>query len=278
MQLTRRRRCSDLKSPKPTCYTKKELIELALAWNSKNKNNKIINIRSLSKQLLWKELRLRNKTIHEDKWIKGGKTRRLRKSFAPLVPKEWLNEPNQWLSDEDLFEAMKAYEKRFKKFLFLYPAPIDFDTKDNVGRCAYSQLCNYSYSELEKKYDQFGAIFNTDPHNKPGQHWIAMFIDFKKREISFFDSIGDEPPKEVYKLLQRFHDEGTSKNEDPIKININRKRHQYGSTECGVYCLFFIHHMLTNGDFEKLSKQRITDEQIMKFRGYFFDDIHGIYN
>ena len=48
MQLTRRRRCSDLKSPKPTCYTKKELIELALDWNSKNKTNKIINIRSLS--------------------------------------------------------------------------------------------------------------------------------------------------------------------------------------------------------------------------------------
>ena len=47
MQLTRRRRCSDLKSPKPTCYTKKELIELALDWNSKNKTNKIINIRSV---------------------------------------------------------------------------------------------------------------------------------------------------------------------------------------------------------------------------------------
>ena len=32
-------------------------------------------------------------------------------------------------------------------------------------------------------------------------------------------------------IITKISYEGTSKNKDPIKININRKRHQYGSTE-----------------------------------------------
>ena len=42
-------------------------------------------------------------------------------------------------------------------------------------------------------------------------------------------------------------------------------------------CLFFVHYMLTNGDFNKFNS-RIPDENIFKCRKYFFDDINGIYD
>ena len=31
--------------------------------------------------------------------------------------------------------------------------------------------------EQFKKHDVFGLIVNTDPHDKPGQHWIAIYKD-----------------------------------------------------------------------------------------------------
>tara|TARA_B100000902_G_scaffold391392_1_gene441971 strand:- start:4557 stop:5405 length:849 start_codon:yes stop_codon:yes gene_type:complete len=282
MKFTRRRKCSDFTNPKPTCYNRTQLVNLAKEWNKNNPKQKIKKLNSLSKIAIWKELRIRHKTDHEDKWVKNSnKTRRNLKtdSFAPKVPDSWEYQPNAWLSDEDISKAMSIYEKKFKKFHFLEPAPIDFDTKNPSGKCAYSNLCNYTYKDLAKKYDSFGAIFNTDPHDKGGQHWIALFVKLKKGEIYYFDSVGDPPPKEVKSLINRFSLEGAEYLQVPrISIRINKTRHQHGNTECGVYCLAFIHHMLTNGDFSIFDKKRIPDNEIATLRSYFFDDINGVYN
>tara|TARA_X000000368_G_scaffold184431_1_gene145631 strand:+ start:979 stop:1827 length:849 start_codon:yes stop_codon:yes gene_type:complete len=280
MKLTRRRKCSDFTNPKPTCYTKDDLLAFSSDWNSEHPENKIKNAKSLTKQNLWIELRKRHKTIHEDLWPKKTrKTKKTSKSFAPKVPSQWNKNPNSWLSDADILRAMRRYEKKFPKFHFLEPAPIDFDTKDHHGRCAYSNLCNYSYSDLAKKYNSFAAIFNTDPHDKSGQHWIAFFVNLKKGEISYFDSVADPPPKEVKNLINRFAKEGQAylKNKT-IKVNYNKTRHQLGNTECGVYCLAFVHHMLINGNFDSFTQERIPDEKIVKLRAYFFDDVTGVYD
>lgn len=277
MKFTRRRKCSDFTNPKPTCYTKGQLIEFANDWNKQNKDNKIKNIRSLNKTKLWLELRKRHKTVHEDQWSK--KTRKSNSRFAPKVPNEWNKNPNSWLSDDDISQAMVRYKKKFPKFHFLEPAPIDFDVKDYSGRCAYSNLCNYTYPGLAKKYNSFGAIFNTDPHDKSGQHWIALYVDLKNGEISYFDSVSDPPPKEVKKLIERFKREGEIHLKDKtISVNYNKTRHQLGNTECGVYCLAFIHHMIINGDFDAFAQERVPDNKIVKLRSYFFDDVTGLYD
>ena len=67
-------------------------------------------------------------------------------------------------------------------------------------------------------------------------------------------------------------------NIDSVSVRINKTRHQHGNTECGIYCLAFIHHMLTNGDFSIFDNERIPDNEIITLRSYFFDDIKGIYN
>lgn len=283
MKLTRRRKCSDFKNPKPTCYTKEQLIEFTSLWNKDHPSQKIKNAKSLNKLQLWNELRKRHNTSHEDHWI--SKTRKsnkldratLEESFAPKVPHDWFANPNSWLSDEDISKAMCIYEKKFKKFHFLEPAPIDFDTKDSLGGCKYSNLCNYTYEGLAKKYTSFGAIFNTDPHDKGGQHWISMFVNLKKGQIFYFDSVGDPPPREIKALIERLQTEGEKYLNKKITVKHNETRHQLGNTECGVYCIAFIHHMLLDGNFDVFEQDRIPDEEIEKMRAYFFDDIEGVY-
>ena len=55
--------------------------------------------------------------------------------------------------------------------------------------------------EFAENKNKLGIILNTDPHNKSGEHWISMFVNIKKRFIVYFDSNGNEAPKQVIKLI-----------------------------------------------------------------------------
>ena len=51
----------------------------------------------------------------------------------------------------------------------------------------------FASNELPSKIPIYpsGLIANTDPNNKPGQHWVAMFLEEDKEE--FFDTYGLPP-------------------------------------------------------------------------------------
>ena len=122
---------------------------------------------------------------------------------------------------------------------------------------------------------KIGIIFNTDPHDKPGQHWISMFINIKKKKIFFFDSTGDKPVKEIMVLVDRIKEQGL--NMTP-KMNFEFDsnegiEHQYGNTECGIYSLYFIVHMLEDKMTEHYLKTHILkDEYMEKFRKIYYND------
>ena len=288
MVYTRRRKCSDFSPPKPTCYTKDQLLGLAKDWNSAHPKNKITSITRMNKQNLWVELQKKHGTYHEDQWIRRSKKTRknprpYEAAFLPKVPAGWnanIDDEKNWLSSEDINRVMHAYEKQFRKFNFAEIVPIDFGTKTLTGKCAFieSNLCNEKYANLAKKYTTFAIVFNTDTHDGPGQHWISMFVDFKKGEICYFDSVGDAPPTQVKKLIERLQKEGNAHHKRPVKVFINKTRHQLKNTECGIYCLVFVRHMLMNGDFNQFSNYRLADEDAFKYRSYFFDDLHGVYD
>tara|TARA_Y100000389_G_scaffold204259_1_gene255916 strand:- start:9073 stop:10095 length:1023 start_codon:yes stop_codon:yes gene_type:complete len=281
--ISKRRKCSNFDTPKPTCYNMKQLEDLAKNWNTKNPNNKItIPPKDAEvevwKNNLWNELKKRHGHGNEDKWIKIYDD-----AFAPEVPLDWEKDKNTWLSEDDIYDVMRNHVKHFNDFHFLDPAPIDFDEKTKSGACKFSGLCKYKYKDLADKYNNFGAIFNTDVHSGDGEHWIALFIKLKEGEISYFDSVGAKPPKEIKILIDRFEKEGNDYFKDnkinkTVKINVNKTKHQLGNTECGVYCLAFLHHMLTDGNFNIFSEQRISDENMTQWRAFFFDDRKGIYD
>ena len=45
-------------------------------------------------------------------------------------------------------------------------------------------------------------VCNTDPHDKPGTHWIAIYVD-KNGRGEYFDSFGMEPPVVAVRLRRR---------------------------------------------------------------------------
>jgi hypothetical protein len=261
-----------------TCYTDKDLYKLRDFWNARHPDVQIMtnDTKEIHKNLT---KYLSNVCSKESCWLKqnflDNKTvKELTESFAPESPREWKTNPNEWLSSVDIMKVMKQYEKAYKCFDFIGPSPIDFDTKMLYGECVWEELCNFSLSEqIKTGKTKIGIIFNTDPHNKPGQHWISMFINIKKKKIFFFDSVGDKAPKQVMVLINRIIKQGK-------KLNINIKfdqnhpvEHQYGDTECGIYSLFFISHMLEDKFTEHYMKTHILkDNYMQKFRKVYFNE------
>lgn len=102
-----------------------------------------------------------------------------------------------------------------------------------------------------------------------------MFINIKKKTIFFFDSTGDPAPKEVKDLINKIIDQGNNLPE-PINFKVDSNEgieHQYGNTECGIYSIFFIVHMLEDKMTDHYIKTHILkDEYMEKFRHIYFND------
>ena len=274
-------------SPKPkgemnefTCYTNKSLYKLRDLWNERHPDAKINSNNSKEiHSLLTKKLEKVCNT--ESCWLKqkgdfGPVSSDFSDSFAPESPPEWKKNPNEWLSSEDIINVMKQYEKAYKCFDFIGPSPIDFDTKKLYGECVWEELCNFSLvNQIKKGKTKIGFIFNTDPHNRPGKHWISLFINIKKKKIFFFDSTGDKAPKQVIDFIDRIKKQGLLLKPKINFISDSNEgiEHQYGNTECGIYSLFFIVHMLEDKMTEHYLKTHILkDEYMEKFRHVYFND------
>jgi hypothetical protein len=263
-----------------TCYTDKSLYKLRDLWNARHPDVKINTNNTKEIHSLLTEY-LSDVCNKESCWLKqknefGPVSNDMTDSFAPESPDEWKENPNEWLSSVDIMKVMKQYEKAYKCFDFIGPTPIDFDTRKLYGECVWEELCNFSLADqIKNGKTKIGIIFNTDPHNKPGQHWISMFINIKSGIIFFFDSTGEKPSAEIMRLVNRIKEQGLSLT--PKKVfNFDSNsgiEHQYGNTECGIYSLFFIVHMLEDKMTQHYLKTHIIkDDYMQKFRKVYFND------
>ena len=263
-----------------SCYEDETLYKLRDLWNARHPDSPITtnNTREIWLSLKEKMQRICNK---ESCWLKqqfvnGKLNKELKESFAPESPKEWVKKPNAWLSSIEILDVMKQYEKTYKCFEFIGPSPIDFDLKKMYGECVWNELCNFSVEEqIKNGKTKIGIVFNTDPHNKGGEHWISMFINIKKGQIFYFDSAGDDIKPEVQTLVDRIIDEGLKMN-PPIFFKFDKNfpvEHQYGNTECGIYSIYFIVHMLEDKiTGEYLKTHILNDKYMQKFRKIYFND------
>jgi len=77
------------------------------------------------------------------------------------------------------------------------------------------------------------------------------------------------------KLVERIKGQGLKLNPKKVfKFDSNEGvEHQYGNTECGVYSLYFIVHMLEDKTTDHYLKTHVLkDEYINKFRHIYFND------
>ena len=262
-----------------TCYTDANLQKMRNMWNARHPDKKITT--NDSKEI-WQLLKNYYSKIcnKESCWVrqmaKGTKMEKeLLESFSPASPVEWKKNPNEWLSSIDIIEVMNQYEKSFKCFDFLGPSPIDYDTHKLYGECVWEELCHFSLADqIKKGKNKIGIIFNTDPHDKDGEHWISLFINIKKGTIFFFDSAGDKAPSQVMKFVKMVTEQG-KKLEEPIDFKFDENypvEHQYKNTECGVYSIYFIIHMLEDKITGHYLKTHVLKDKYMEqFRKIYYN-------
>lgn len=266
-----------------SCFDWESLVKIAEAWNKHNSSDQIKiptkNTKSNEKKL-WYELdsRLKSKCDSEWCWIEQEFVRRLHdkqlsSSFRPKMPLSWKKNKTEWLTTTDINSVMKQYENKYKNFKFIGPVPIDFDYEYSVGQCIVNELCNINIATLlNRNIKKVGIIFNLDPHNKPGSHWVALYLDLVRYKVYYFDSYGMEPPSEIKKLVERIQEQGTNLGKN-IEYKYNQTRHQYKNSECGVYSMHFIVQLLERKQsFEKMQETQIKDESMIRKRKYFYID------
>ena len=72
-------------------------------------------------------------------------------------------------------------------------------------------------------------VCNTDPHDKPGEHWIVMYLDTDGRG-EYFDSFG-RSPSPIFKDYMDKHCVKWIYNDEQLQSAISRF--------CGHYCVFY---------------------------------------
>ena len=261
-----------------TCYSKNGLHKIKNIWNKKHPDRKII---SNEPRNIWKTLQyiFKESCNKESCWIKQKCINEnidvnIRDyTFAPKAPESWKENPNEWLTSTDIIEVMKQYEKKYPTFEFIGPSPIDYDKHLAYGECVWEELCEFSLSKtIAEGKREIGIIFNLDKHNQPGSHWIAMFINTKKRHIYFLDSYGVKMPRQVKKFKTKIQKQSLKiGNGKEYKLFENKRRHQYSDSECGMYSLYFIIQLLEGVSFNKFVKKRVKDNYMMKLRKIYFN-------
>lgn len=257
-----------------TCIPENDVTTIKETWNQHSSTQ----IKNNKPEEIWEEITQATKCSDDLCVLSTSELSSVKKKYkeyyAPKMPESWKKNPTEWLSNVEILEKMKQYEKAYKCFKFLGPSPIDFDTV--VGdSCVEKSLCNFNLKNyIDQGINKIGIIFNTDPHDKGGEHWISLFINIKKKFIFFFDSAGNKIPKEIKALVEKIKRQGKELS-PTIKFSFDEAYphvHQRSTTECGMYSLFFIINMLE----DKLSKEFlktkvIPDKMMIEYRHLYFN-------
>jgi len=108
---------------------------------------------------------------------------------------------------------------------------------------------------IVKPKSQGCFIMNTDKHNEPGQHWVAVYFDGRdngSKSIEYYDSFAEEPSETVMKDLKLLADKlnaGTY-----LKLKINKVIQQGDSSNCGYFAMHFLMDRLRGKTFPEASK------------------------
>ena len=169
-------------------------------------------------------------------------------TFKPISPKK----ENDWLSTTNINQVEQQFLDLYKSkhFTFLGAQPSD-----------YSKIAKINYKNLKESHNYIGIIFNTDPHNKPGIHWVSVFIDNRNKILDYFDSLGNHPNKNICSFIKNFKN---------YHINLNTVKHQKIGSQCGVYACFFLNKRLQGKTMADINKQIISDKMMIDYRSEIF--------
>ncbi len=103
------------------------------------------------------------------------------------------------------------------------------------------------------KFDKFGFVMNKDPSDKPGSHWVAVYVDtVDDCAVEYYDSFAEDPDplflSQIKKLIDS-HDLDIY-----LKFKINRVKEQAeNSPLCGFHAMRFLIDRFKGKDFKECS-------------------------
>ena len=277
---TRKLVCAPGTRPAPggSCYSQRAIHKIADAWNLRHPELPQITGTAEEKRAAIANA-MAGCCEHERCWLtkafgKAGIPRALsHHTFAPAAPRSWSDNPREWLDSHDITRVMRQYEKRYPGFAFLGPSPVDFDKRLAHGTCVWEDLCNFDLRTTVRKGKRFvGFIFNLDPHNKGGSHWISMFLNIPKGYLFAYDSTGDPMPRPVNKLIKRIVSQARAMDID-IDVKRSSRPHQRKDTECGIYAIHMIVSLLA-GSAAPATFQKgplLRDDEAWRLRAKYFN-------
>lgn len=264
--------CSPSKTPHKvidTCYDSNDIKALVNAFNNYIKHSKICKYKTCiistssidinqSDEELYKELSKKLNSICKNDmcwldlpFLKKINDKHIKNSllYFTFKPKE-LSSKRTWFNTYNINDIMEQYQELYKdKFEFLGAQPSDFN-----------KISIINWKKI-KNIPCIAIIFNTDTHDKPGKHWLAVFIDNTAKKVDYFDSLGKLPNKNIASFLKHFK---------TYKFTFNKKEHQKGGSNCGVYSCYFIIERLKGKSFKDITKNLISDKMMTDYRSYLF--------
>jgi len=199
--------------------------------------------------------------------------------LRPRRPAAWRKKPNTWLDNFNIQEVMEQYQKAYPWFHFLGVFPIDFSSPDPYRKngkiqCLNPVLCTL---DLKKEFKAgirgIGAVFNLDPHDKGGSHWVALWMDLhelgEKDQIlaGYFDSYGYKVPDMIARLMLSLQLQVKE-----CVLGYNARRFQYGGSECGMFSIYFLICMIHGIPFEEFCKDALHDRSMLELRSVLFGE------
>ena len=255
-KIVNKMRKKDKKMPKINCKESPEKIHGSVCKALKE-------ITGCSSEACWLKIKNLMKHLGKDK-------EKFKESFKPIMPDDWLKDYNAWLGTDDIENCLEQHQKSDRSFYFYGAEPIDFSD------CSVSKLCSFDMKKhLEKGQNKIGIVFNTDPHNKSGQHWMSLYMDLSGINLEgipgiyFFDSYGRKPGKEISKLIKKVTKQGQDCN-NPVKYFYNDKGYQKKDAQCGMYSIHFIKEMMNGINFKDYLKSGLSDKQMVEVREEYF--------
>ena len=183
----------------------------------------------------------------------------------------------EWLSTTDINKVLGQYETLYPEFQSYGAVPSDFE-HIGMSRSEINDESNriplmrnkYRFENLHKiNKHKIGLVINLDTSGKPGSHWVALYVDLKKGDIFFSDSVGYPPNKYIKAYMERIAEHLRKKGLNP-NIKINKTRHQNKDSECGVYSINFILRLLKGEPFDEVSSNKLDDDLVNLCRDIYF--------
>lgn len=183
---------------------------------------------------------------------------------------------NSWLSNSHTDGILKQLMLEFpkKKFFAMPFQMIDFNEHNMHGKKDENLGTIDLVEKIKQGYLTFGVIINTDPHNRGGSHWFALYFELKNNEFSleYYNSAGQNPAPSIQEFLERTASDIKTRLHLPVRIVIHRVRHQQDSYNCGLFALYYIISRLSGVSPAWFQKNSISTEKMNNFRKYLFTD------